>query len=369
MTFFISGMEYNPTSIDLVKKFIIDCKIALGKNPFLWFAFQSNSLSDYCYSSELFKEEFENMIKFFEEEVNFSLPKLFMNMRNSREVTEVAKTVKTDSLYLPSKITNIVDYLNVWKSSISSYIPTLVPISSDDLAKNYSILFEHATEKGKLNVILFRGDSKFDLKKIEMAILACGVEQDNIFIHTFKSKHTKEDIKSFLLNKKGFLIVQEELFCGMEAKSVVYCLEDSYDGYDHNIRVNVMRACSQLNIIYRYRKDYHNRIEFPKANLDPTFMNGCEKVMKCVSFKCITCQNITKELGRDGNETKGIGICKSCSLSCHHYHKKEHKDRRNPEIITSRSLERNNMEKLENWKGDKCECPTKHPICLYKNVK
>ena len=68
-------------------------------------------------------------------------------------------------------------------------------------------------------------------------------------------------------------------------------------------------------------------------------------------------------------ETKGIGICKSCSLSCHHYHKKEHKDRRNPEIITSRSLERNNMEKLENWKRDKCECPTKHPICLYKNVK
>ena len=351
----------------MAKEFILDCKKTLGNNPFLWFAFQTNALNDLCGSSDNFKNEFENLLKILEDEVNFFLPKLFMNMRNSREVTEVAKTVKTD--YDSSNVTSVVDSLNVWKSSICSYIPTLIPISREDLDENYTKLFAHATEKGKLNVILFRGDSKFDLKKIEMAILACGVEQDNIFIHTFKSKHTKEDIKSFLLNKKGFLIVQEELFCGMEAKSVVYCLEDSYDGYDHNIRVNVMRACSQLNIIYRYRKDYHNRIEFPKANLDPTFMNGCEKVMKCVSFKCITCQNITKEIGRDGNETKGIGICKSCSLSCHHYHKKEHKDRRNPEIITSRSLERNNMEKLENWKGDKCECPTKHPICLYKNVK
>ena len=354
MTFFISGMEYNPTSIDLVKKFIIDCKIALGKNPFLWFAFQSNSLSDYCYSSELFKEEFENMIKFFEEEVNFFLPKFFMNMRNSREVTEVAKTVKTDSLYLPSKITNIVDYLNVWKSSISSYIPTLVPISSDDLAKNYSILFEHATEKGKLNVILFREDSSFNVKKIKKAVLNCGVEPENIFIHTFDSEHTKEDIKAFLRNQRGFLICQEELFCGMEAKSVVYCLdEDLHYGFPDNVRVNLMRACSQLNIIFCYEKDKWSRIEFPKANLDPTFINGCEHVMKKFALKCITCEKIAKELGRDEDEKDEVLICKSCSLSCHHYHQKDWQSTT-----------------FDPKKGSvKCECKTKHPICLFKTLK
>ena len=74
MIFFISGIEYNPTSIDLVKKFIIDCKMALGNNPFLYFAFQTNSLNDYCYSSELFKEEFEKNDKIFGRRSQFLFP-------------------------------------------------------------------------------------------------------------------------------------------------------------------------------------------------------------------------------------------------------------------------------------------------------
>ena len=209
----------------MVKKFILDCKKVLKDNPFLWLAFQTNALNDLCRSSENFKLKFEEMVVFLEEEVDFFFPKLFMNMRNSREVTEVAKTFRSGYSY--PYITDIIDSSKVWKSSICSYIPTLIPISNQDLDQNYSKLFDHATEKGKLNVILFHEDSIFDEDKIKESIINCGVEEENVFVHTFASTHTKEDIKNFLRNqRKGFLICQEDLFTGMEAKSVVYCVHD-----------------------------------------------------------------------------------------------------------------------------------------------
>ena len=391
----------------MVKELILDCKKVLDNNPFIWFAFQTNALNDHCSTSKTFKEEFEIMIKYLEEEADFFFPELFMNMRNSREVTEVAKTVKTYDRFFGAKITNLVDSLNVWKSSICSFIPMLIPISEDNLNMNYSKLFEHATEKGKLNVILFRekvSQGNFDVNKIEKAIRDCGVEQENIFVHTFRSNHTKEDIKDFLRNQKGFLICQEELFCGMEAKSVVYCLEEDY-GYDNNIRTNLMRACSQLNIIYSFEKDRTTSIALPKANLDPTFINGCEQVMRRVTFKCVTCEEIAKELGKYEHEKDDILICKSCSLSCHHYHQIEEKyvdsDDEDLSVDENGMLIRTMNVDGVSWKNGRvghhngwsslmevkvdeieddkicdcsecvknCECRTKHSICLFKKMK
>ena len=120
-----------------------------------------------------------------------------------------------------------------------------------------------------MRVILFSSREEFDLEKIKDALLTCGVEEEDIFVHTFESKHTKEDIKTFLKNQYGFLICQDELFTGMEAKSVVYCVSD--DDYVNCVRVNVMRACEKLNIVYCYNKDDSTFIDFRSAKMDPTF--------------------------------------------------------------------------------------------------
>ena len=177
------GLVYDQNSIDLMKRFIVDCKKLLGDNPFLWMAFQNNSLSDNCCSSSSFKSQFQNMIEILEDDLDFFFPKLFMNMRNSREVTQVARTVKTDLNI--SRITSVVDFQNIWKSSICSYIPTLIPISKENLDQNYSKLFEMATEKGKLNIILFNEGGSFDLEEIKQAILDCGVDDEKIFVLLF----------------------------------------------------------------------------------------------------------------------------------------------------------------------------------------
>ena len=369
-----------------------NCKVALGDNPFLWLAFQSNSLADNCWASKNYKSEFNKMTRNLTHEMGFEAPKLFMNMRNSREVTQAAKTVKskyskvlskTEYVNHPwdsptTKITNAINFSRDWKSSICSHIPTVIPILHEDLDQNYSRLFNIATEKGKLNVILgnfslektgfslktnplkvgtFDLDRTFDLDKIKEAVVNCGVEEENIFIHTFDSKHTKEDMKEFLRNQYGFLICQEELYSGMEAKSVVYCL-DNHD-YDirksKNVRATMTRACSQLNIISCYSKEKPNRFEFSSVKLDPTFIKGCDQTMDKYLFKCLSesCKK-TEQCNSDGS----IWICASCSLGCHQSHRIEWA------WIEMR-------EKI--WKtvkqNIKCQCPTRHPLCLFKNVK
>ena len=118
------------------------------------------------------------------------------NPITNRPFTEVAKTIRTG---LALKITDVIDSSKGWKSSVCSFIPTLIPISSQDLDQNYSKLFNHATGKGKLNVILFDGESNFDLEKIKQAVLDCGVEEKNLFIHNVDSKHNKEDIKDLFM--------------------------------------------------------------------------------------------------------------------------------------------------------------------------
>ena len=145
--FLSDGREYNRNSIEKVQNFIQHCKRSLVNNPFLWIAFQSNCLNDRCSSSKDFKTEFEKMIQSLRKELNFYSPHLNLNMRNSSEVGELAKTLKTESTI--SKITNVIESLPPAKSSITSPRPTLIPILIENLDENYSKLFERATENGK----------------------------------------------------------------------------------------------------------------------------------------------------------------------------------------------------------------------------
>merc|ERR1711963_1060149 len=115
----------------MAKEFILNCKHLLGDKPFLWIAFQSNTLNDRCLSSHDFKIEFDEMIKFLRKKLNFYSPNFNLNMRNSSEVGYLAKALKTESGGL--KITNVIQSLPTPKSSISSTKPTFFPVLEEDL--------------------------------------------------------------------------------------------------------------------------------------------------------------------------------------------------------------------------------------------
>ena len=130
---------------------------------------------------------------------------MHLNVRNSREIVEVAKTVKSDRY--ERRITSVIDILETWKSSITSFLPTIFPITKETLDNNYSKVFKHVTENGNgINVILVSSESEFDVQKIKESLLSCDVQEEDIFVHLFSSNNTKEDIKNFIRRNRGVLI-------------------------------------------------------------------------------------------------------------------------------------------------------------------
>ena len=142
----------------------MNCKQVLGKTAFLWIAFQSNCLNDRCYSSDHFESAFDEMIEFLKDELKFYSPNLKLNMRNSSEVGNLAKSLKSD--FGRGKITNLIESLPTPKSSICATKPTLFPVSRTDL-KDYDKLFEKATEKGAIKVVLISSVVYFDIDEIK----------------------------------------------------------------------------------------------------------------------------------------------------------------------------------------------------------
>ena len=131
----------------------------------------------------------------------------------------------------------------------------------------------------------------------------------------------------------------------MEADSVVYFLSDQ-DG-DKNVRVNVMRACSVLNIVYCYDKYNYEYNHFPSAKLNPTFMDGCDIEIKSSAWQCLTCEKNTTKNSQDGN---GFLVCKSCFVGCHRGHEIERK-----------SLIAIGLHNQKVW----CECKLKCLNCIF----
>ena len=100
------------------------------------------------------------------------------------------------------------------------------------------------------------------------------------------------------------------------------CIRDS--GNSANLRVNIMRATSELNIIYLYVKDNRVYIQFASTNIDPKFMNGCDEEMKDTAFECLTC-SMDEKCDDKKDDNKNILICKSCLIACHNGHQIEMK--------------------------------------------
>ena len=335
-----------------MREFILCCKEFLGDRPFLWVAFQSNTLNDRCGTTKEFQPKFEEMIESLRKEFHFYSPKLALNMRNSSEVGELAQTLRSD--YGDRKITSIIESLPAPKSSVTSAKPTFFPMPSKDFhqKENCDEILKRTTENGQIKVILIAGADDYDLEMFRHAIVECGINEEDIFIHTFKSNNTKEDIAKFLQNQNGFLICEAELFTGMEADSVVYCVRD-WDR-DKNMRVNVTRACSKLNIIYLYIKDHGNIIDFSSIRLDPTFMTGCEEEMKRFAHQCLTCEkngNMHNDKVVDNNT---IIVCKSCFIGCHFGHVgKWHRSKKLQKDLKINAI--------------MCECKIKCKNCIFRS--
>ena len=117
---FFLDHKFDKSAIEMCKNFITQSIRVLGNNPHIWIAFQSNVLHDRNILSADFKPLFNQMVDVLDIELDFYIPKLNLNMRNSREITEVAGTIKSE--LGNRKITNVIDSIKTLKSSITNQV-------------------------------------------------------------------------------------------------------------------------------------------------------------------------------------------------------------------------------------------------------
>ena len=204
--------------------FVNECEKLLGSNPYLWMDISATA-HHYIHSKEDFRWR-----------VN--------KMRNSKACIV---TFPHYSIYSSTTL----------KSNDSEesrgYLPnTLIPIEKDTLDQNYEKIFQEATKNAEINVILINDETCFDVKQIVKALNKMGVRDDDIFVHTFSSTKSFEEVKKFLESPTKYLICSDELFSGMTTDSISYCFSDK-DEHSRTVYMDhIFSKYHNSSFIYKY---------------------------------------------------------------------------------------------------------------------
>ena len=125
---FLDGVKFTNRSVNKAEEFISSCVKLLGPEPFLWISFQSNALCDLGDPDYHFHQCFHKMIADLSKKFGFICPKLNMNMRNVKEISELAQVVEYKGA-TGFKISKVIDTL-LCQSSISTSTKPTLPAST-----------------------------------------------------------------------------------------------------------------------------------------------------------------------------------------------------------------------------------------------
>ena len=279
---------------------------------------------------------------------------LSTNLRNTKDIGEVSRSVQTFSGYFANlKMTQHIQPLPVKSNDVkSSKPPLLIPMRLKNRTKHLKQVIKRALERAKVstqNVVIIYDCCSSSSDEIRSSLVELGEEE--ILIHPKKSKNeSPESLIDYLKQPKGIYVVPFEFFVGMESNSLIYIINLQEDGNDFNasksIRCNISRAVAQLSIIHEMRdaslfSPRSNKILFQSTEVDPTFVE-CEKTILYTAFKCNSDHSNSSstssstsaalpflERQNQGQETlsrflniftKEKYICESCIHICHKNH-------------------------------------------------
>ena len=336
---------YSKKSVEMAKTFIQNCVKLLNSNSYLWIAFQSNVLFEKSFVSPDFNKCFDDMVKDLSDSCRFYWPKLYTNMRNSRDISEFTRRVQKSTSDIIKK--ELLDVSESRDSSVISCKPKIFPIKFECLEESIDELFGSASDKSEINVILYSNENDFSPERIKESLIQNGIEEENILTHSMNSRNTKEMIRAFFMNPNGFLICYDEYFIGMEAYGIIYCSGDG--DATKSFRCHLMRATSELNIIYSF-KDNPCHVDFGASSLlSPKYLE-CDEEMKKWACKCRQCD-------------ENMVICKPCLIACHNGHLEKPKP---DQSVFSTSDYFVHIQSKFQKEYVNCECCEKTNICILK---
>ena len=85
------------------------------------------------------------------------------------------------------KTSTASEILDQWKSSITSYLPSLFSITKDKLDNGHPKMFWHTTENGNgVKIISFTDEKELDVQKTKKSLLECEIQDQDIFAYTYE---------------------------------------------------------------------------------------------------------------------------------------------------------------------------------------
>ena len=281
------------------------------------------------------------------------LPELSTQLRSTQEIFACVSGVSSfPTTHAHNQITQHVPRLKE-KANVRSMPPLYIPMLYENYKHHFTEALQISIQRIKkqnhdkfLCAVILHNSRQLPAALIQKSLIDSGVEQEQIIIHPQKAKgDTIDELETFLGDPKGFYVVPDSNYDGMEARAVIYCLDNDFDDchvdslnamHPNNItsiRCHLSRAVSELCVIHPFEVNsyrYENTFLFNSVEIDTRFMS-CTKEMKYWAFICqsdhlssdsaSTAPVLKDDPVLSEEEVKDKLICPSCIICCHWNHK------------------------------------------------
>ena len=284
-------------------------------------ALQTNTVMDYGGGYDKKWKELVHMTQNNLKSMNFYLPHLDVNFRNSSLVFESSNSIEKNEGYETSSD----NVLNVLGTPTTGTTLTQAPVyqlnfnwrvgreTQSDLADiiKYTVsLFQKEESSQNVPFVVLYDESRFRMEDISTALKSCTPLGINVYRYPlFGDPDPEKEINQFLDENKGCLLTSQVLFKGAEAENI-FSLQTS-EAVSSNVRGTILRSVSRLYILNGL--DENAMMSIKNVKNEDSFLKCFENCFQVIN-ECKTCNDTSKE--------KTL-VCLPCKRSCHTSHELE----------------------------------------------
>ena len=303
------------------EEFLLKCYNKMMPNYNLWFAFQSNCLTDVGsgYSKEwktLVEKSKENL-----EDAGFVVSTMPNNFRNADQVFKAAKELQPEGIDA-----SLQEVLNDPSCSTPTTMNSELPVNIVCNFKDKETLFKEVIYSAinrmqddplcsEPSCVVILHDFFFTTKEIYDVV--CDLVKTDDLVTTYPTTdahvHPTLAFQNFLKDPKGYIIMVDSLFNGSEAENVIYASSSSSTS---NLRCSLLRAVARLCVVQLIYEG--NQFMMPNAKLDDKYLT-CQQECYMYMFECTTCHEALKECGETAEKERFL-VCGGCKIKCHKGH-------------------------------------------------
>ena len=315
------AFRYDQGSLQRLEDLLTECQGLMDPGATLCCALQTNTVMDYGGGYDKKWKELIHMTQNHLKSMNFYLPHLDVNFRNSSLVFESSNSIEKNGGYETSS-DNVLNVLGtpttgttltqtpVYELNFNWRVGRENQIDLDDIIKYTVSLFEKEVSSPDAPFVVLYDESRFKMEGIFAALKPCVPTGVNIYRYPlFGDSDPEKEIDQFLDRNEGCLLTSQVLFKGAEAENI-FSLQTS-EAVSSNVRGTILRSVSRLYILNGV--DENAMMSIKNVKNEDSFLKCFENCFQVIN-ECKTCNEKSEE---------NTLVCLPCKINCHRSHELE----------------------------------------------